>query len=245
MPLEWGTHRHAASQNLSCAAVSPGTCRATRHQEELLQAVWLETAASDAVLKVCIGELRKLLHETIHEPQFITTVHRRGYRFIGKVKRIENSFAEHLTRTPSRRAFPEPAAPVLLPMCRLQMRQKAPWGFPCPPPPLVEREIVLRTLQERLGQAQQGRHQVVFVTGEAGIGKTAVVEAFAAQATASSPAYWPWTVHRTVRHWRSLPAHLRSARPTLSSSRRRLAYRTLAASGTHLAGPHALLTDGL
>ena len=157
-------------------------------KEELLQAVWLETAASDAVLKVCIGELRKLLHETIHEPQFITTVHRRGYRFIGKVKRLENGLAGRPgVGLPSPELFPEPAAPLLLPMVSPAGEATVPLGLPLPRPPLVERKIVLRTLQERLGQAQQGRHQVVFVTGEAGIGKTAVVESFAAQATASSP----------------------------------------------------------
>lgn len=156
-------------------------------KEELLQAAWPETVVSDAVLKVCIGELRKLLHETIREPQFITTVHRRGYRFIGKVKRSENSFMGRPGRDLSPiELAPEPAAPLLHPMLPLLGEAKGPRG--CTPPrlPLVEREIVLHTLQERLGQAQQGRHQVVFVTGEAGIGKTAVVESFAAQVTAST-----------------------------------------------------------
>src|SRR5262249_2908029 len=43
--------------------------------------------------------------------------------------------------------------------------------------------------QERLAAAQDGYRQLVFVTGEAGIGKTTVVEAFLTQVT-SSDRYW-------------------------------------------------------
>jgi DNA-binding winged helix-turn-helix (wHTH) protein/predicted ATPase len=43
----------------------------------------------------------------------------------------------------------------------------------------VGREVELGRLAELYGLAEQGRRQVVFVTGEAGIGKTTLVEAFA------------------------------------------------------------------
>ena len=51
-------------------------------KEELLRAVWPETYVSDIVLKVCIRELRHALGDQREAPQFIETVHRRGYRFI-------------------------------------------------------------------------------------------------------------------------------------------------------------------
>ena len=41
----------------------------------------------DAVLKGTIRELRKALGDDSHEPRFIETAHRRGYRFIAHVHR--------------------------------------------------------------------------------------------------------------------------------------------------------------
>ena len=51
-------------------------------KETLLDAVWPKTAVSDGVLKTCVGELRKALGETAQQPRYITTVSRRGYRFL-------------------------------------------------------------------------------------------------------------------------------------------------------------------
>ena len=53
-------------------------------KDELLDAVWPETAVSDAVVRV-IGALRKILGDTAQTPRFIATVPRRGYRFLGSV----------------------------------------------------------------------------------------------------------------------------------------------------------------
>src|SRR5262249_34292716 len=49
-------------------------------KEELLDAIWPDTAVVDAVLKVSIRELRDALGDTSTNPRFIETVHRRGYR---------------------------------------------------------------------------------------------------------------------------------------------------------------------
>jgi predicted ATPase len=45
----------------------------------------------------------------------------------------------------------------------------------------MEREGVLQRLHAAWAQVREGQRQLIFVTGEAGMGKTAVVEAFAAQ----------------------------------------------------------------
>ena len=54
-------------------------------QDALLDAVWGPTAISDTVVRRSIRELRAVLGDTAQQPQFIQTVHRRGYRFIASV----------------------------------------------------------------------------------------------------------------------------------------------------------------
>ena len=54
-------------------------------KEALLEAVWPGTAVGEAVLKVCIAEIRKALGDPARAPRCIATVHRRGYRFIAPV----------------------------------------------------------------------------------------------------------------------------------------------------------------
>src|SRR5213592_126273 len=54
-------------------------------KDTLLDAVWPETAVSDAVVRVAIGELRRALGDTVQAPRFIATVPRRGYRFLAPV----------------------------------------------------------------------------------------------------------------------------------------------------------------
>src|SRR6266540_5820579 len=54
-------------------------------KDTLLDAVWPETAVSDAVVRIAIGELRRALGDTVQAPRFIATVHRRGYRFLTPV----------------------------------------------------------------------------------------------------------------------------------------------------------------
>src|SRR5215510_8471 len=58
-------------------------------KDELLDAVWPETAVSDAVVRVAIGALRKALADTARTPRFIATVPRRGYRFLAPVTVID------------------------------------------------------------------------------------------------------------------------------------------------------------
>src|SRR5207245_3093641 len=52
---------------------------------------------------------------------------------------------------------------------------------------LVGRQRTLSELGECLRKMSRGERQIVFVAGEAGIGKTAVVDAFMRQATAGAP----------------------------------------------------------
>ena len=53
----------------------------------------------------------------------------------------------------------------------------------------VEREMVIGRVEAWMEKAQEGRRQVVFITGETGIGKTTVVEAFVERAAAETGRY--------------------------------------------------------
>src|SRR5262245_2038359 len=63
-------------------AARPGQLVTT---EQLLSAVWSDTAVTDTVLKVCIREIRDALGDDPESPRYIETAHRLGYRFIGQV----------------------------------------------------------------------------------------------------------------------------------------------------------------
>ena len=60
-------------------------------KEELFQTVWPGTVVSDDALTSCIKELRQVLRDQARERRYIETVHRRGYRFIGKVVSSQHS----------------------------------------------------------------------------------------------------------------------------------------------------------
>src|SRR6266508_845228 len=68
-------------------------------KEALLNAVWPQTYVSDVVLMVCIGELRRALGDDAKRPQYIETVHRRGYRFIAAVTEQTNEPGVYFERT--------------------------------------------------------------------------------------------------------------------------------------------------
>jgi predicted ATPase/DNA-binding winged helix-turn-helix (wHTH) protein len=128
-------------------------------KEELLRAVWPNRVVSEWALWTCIREIREALSDDIHAPHYIQTVHRRGYRFI----------AEATCRT----------------------RPPVPWASSLKhrAANLIGREVELRQLHGWLQKALSGERQIVFVIGEPGIGKTALVEAFLQQ-VASDQGVW-------------------------------------------------------
>src|SRR5215208_4912345 len=77
-------------------------------KDELLKEVWPDAYVGDAVLKVCVGQLREALGDDSKSPRFIETSHRRGYRFIGAVntsegKSVSRSVEGHTPSTSSMR----------------------------------------------------------------------------------------------------------------------------------------------
>ena len=125
---------------------------------ELTKAVWPDTYVGAAVLRGYIRDLRMALGDDPKAPRFIETVAHRGYRFIPAVTGIQPFVDDYLHSATS-----DPANPKL-----------------------VGRQAELASLRRWLGKAVQGDRQMVFVTGEPGIGKTAVVDAFVADAARGS-----------------------------------------------------------
>src|SRR5204863_7652657 len=60
-------------------------------KEELLRVIWPDTVVSEWALTTCIRKIRQALGEEAQTPQYIATVHRRGYRLIGPVQSLESS----------------------------------------------------------------------------------------------------------------------------------------------------------
>ena len=129
-------------------------------KEELLNAVWPETFVGDAVLKVTVRQLREALDDDPKSPRYIETSHRRGYRFIGEIA------AEADERHTETTVYQAAAAQRILPA---HSRFIPAWSD-------ASRLSANATLACRM---LRGERQIVFVTGEAGIGKTALVDAFA------------------------------------------------------------------
>ena len=122
-------------------------------KEDLLDIVWSNLHVTESSLSVSINALRLALGDNSKSPRFVETVPRRGYRFFAPVAVDAN---------------PEPATapnPQIFPPIRSARRR---WW--------VGRESALRTMELRLDQAARGQRQIVFVTGEAGIGKTTFAE---------------------------------------------------------------------
>ena len=57
-------------------------------KEALFKTAWPGRVVSDDALSTCICEIRKVLGDAARAPQYLETVHRRGYRFIATVSNI-------------------------------------------------------------------------------------------------------------------------------------------------------------
>jgi DNA-binding winged helix-turn-helix (wHTH) protein/predicted ATPase len=122
----------------------------------LLNGLWSDTHVRESVLTSCIHEIRDVLGDARRQPRFIETSHGSGYRFIGSIKQDRRRQAPNETvREPgstSKESIVAFAAPV------------------------VGRDAELAQLEHWLASAQAGERQVIFITGEAGIGKTTLVD---------------------------------------------------------------------
>jgi len=120
-------------------------------KDELLDEVWADVAVTPASLNQAIRELRQALGDDAREPRYIQTVHRRGFRFIAALEGVDRNGAAGTERgVAAGRVRPE----------------------------MFGRETDLQRLRELFERATAGERQLVFVTGDAGLGKTTLLRAF-------------------------------------------------------------------
>src|SRR5262245_7325984 len=146
-------------------------------KEELLAAVWTGTVVGEEALTTCLRQVRRTLGDDVRAPRYIATVHRVGYRFLAPVTASDILFqgsgigdqrmGRELRKKVESVPHQEVSAPIPIPRI--------------PTPALVGREAELTKLHSLLDRAWRGERRLVFVTGEAGIGKTALVEAFVSE----------------------------------------------------------------
>ena len=121
-------------------------------KEEILDAVWGNRFVSESALTSRVKAARKAIGDDGRGQRLIRTVHGRGYQFVGPVQESSG--------TPTSAAAPR------------RFRPK--------PTELVERDEPLAALEAAYESAAAGYGQVALISGEPGIGKTALVSRFAA-----------------------------------------------------------------
>ncbi|WP_332742218.1 ATP-binding protein [Hydrogenophaga sp.] len=133
-------------------------------KDALIDAVWGHHHLNESALKNIVSQLRQALGDDAREPQIIQTASRRGYRFIAT---LTQDVATRANTTTNAATLPVTAG--------------AP---PALDPTLVGRERALAQMSTAWAAAQRQQRQLVFVLGEAGTGKSTLVEHFVAASSA-------------------------------------------------------------
>ena len=125
--------------------------------DELMDALWPETYVQPQVLRTYVLELRKLLGDDATQPRFIQTLNKRGYCFVAPIR--EEGLAAECAPSSTTRDQNSMA--------------------------IVGREREVARLLGLIDTLADGQRRVMCITGEAGIGKSALVESFCRQLTSS------------------------------------------------------------
>jgi predicted ATPase/DNA-binding winged helix-turn-helix (wHTH) protein/energy-coupling factor transporter ATP-binding protein EcfA2 len=142
-------------------------------RDELLDRVWPEQFISDHSLTARLRAVRQVLDDDARQPRFIETVHGRGYRFIGLVY-----------TTPEPDAAPD-ASP--LPIMRQRPDHAEVGSATASAISMVGRKAEIAFLHQCFHRSRGEKRQVVFITGEAGLGKTTLVDAFVQEVEHTEP----------------------------------------------------------
>jgi predicted ATPase/DNA-binding winged helix-turn-helix (wHTH) protein len=144
-------------------------------RNEIREKLWSTNTVVDFEHSIgtALKKLRQALGDDAANPRYIETLSRRGYRWLVPVE------WEHM-----------PAAASVMGRTGFQPSERSADSFRAPPLSersspvrLVGRDQELDKLKACLERMLSGQRQIVFVTGEPGIGKTALVDEFALEAT--------------------------------------------------------------
>jgi predicted ATPase/DNA-binding winged helix-turn-helix (wHTH) protein len=168
-------------------------------KEELLEKLWPGRFVSETALTSRLTSARRAIGDRGREQRLIQTLHGRGYRFTAVVEEhvVERFGAASQPPLPITHDMAEQsesrAVPEVSRLVPVEANTQAPDDAAdalsnrvVPPSPLrasrpvqvVGREVERARLHRGLQQALDGICQVVFVTGEAGLGKTTLIEMF-------------------------------------------------------------------
>ena len=127
--------------------------------EELFNTVWDGRIVGDSALRLAVNSLRNVLRDESKSPRYISTVCKRGYRFLAEVT-VKECFRN------------AEASEASILHYRLQAQTSH-----------AAREYIqeLAELQEAFQQASNGERRLVFMQGEQSIGKTALLDTFLAK----------------------------------------------------------------
>jgi DNA-binding winged helix-turn-helix (wHTH) protein/tetratricopeptide (TPR) repeat protein len=125
----------------------------------LLDAVWGHQHVSESVLKTTISQVRAALADDAANPRYIETASRLGYRFIGQM-------AGRAASTLKQGPVSPPQAPSTI------------TATAAIPDNFIGRREALARLQESWQRAHQGQRQLLWVAGDAGVGKSTLLETF-------------------------------------------------------------------
>ena len=147
-------------------------------KDELIESVW-KVAVSDHALQRAIHAIRSALGDDPRRPRYIKTCHGSGYRFIAQVE-------ERVVHTDETTSSERPRSGV---------------------PPFVGRSHLLDELESAYESSTAGRGNLVLLGGDAGIGKTRLVQEFLDRRSdvgdsvvarvrihdsGSTPTFWSW-----------------------------------------------------
>ncbi len=133
-------------------------------RSEILDGVWSTRIVSESVLSSAIAEAREAFRDDAEKPWLIETIPKRGYRLLVHPLPLASSPSGAAAARPGTGPWPEGPEAVF-----------------------VGRDDELRQLREALQEAREGRGRAVFVTGEPGSGKTALLAEFASQVLSCEP----------------------------------------------------------
>jgi DNA-binding winged helix-turn-helix (wHTH) protein len=137
--------------------------------DELLDKLWPDTYVQPQILRTYMLELRKLLCDDARQPRFIRSLPKRGYVFLAAVTENGNG-------------RPIIAAAVETP----KNGATAGADHQFATRELVGREKELRTLQSCVERLASKTRQIVLISGDVGMGKTALIDTFASEWAASA-----------------------------------------------------------